>query len=166
MEIGPKTPPQCRKNPHFLFFFFEGFPKYQQDVKNCWLTLVVEKRIQVPYKITVPMKEKPTKNKHFRMIFSRWMFLVDPTGRMKLHPRNDVLPEVQEETQEELVELEGWKGDVKNKMIELNIIDISTDSSDEEDDIASIGMLRSMTMIKDPVEKVNPKSLVPVGGTG
>ena len=37
--------------------------------------------------ITVPTKEKPTKNKHFRMIFSRWMFLVDPTGRMKLHPK-------------------------------------------------------------------------------
>ena len=64
--------------------------------------------LQVPYKITVCPKERPTKNKQFRMKFFRWMFLVDPTGRIKLHPRNDVLPEVQEETQAELVELERW----------------------------------------------------------
>ena len=51
---------------------------------------------------------------------------MDPTGRMKLHQRNDILAEVQEETQEEMAELERWKGDV-------NIIDISTDSSDEEE---------------------------------
>merc|ERR1719394_1825059 len=87
------------------------------------------------------------------------MFLVDPTGRMKLHPRNDVLPEVQEETKEEMIELERWKGDV-------NIIDISTDSSDEEDDIASIELLQSMTKIKNSDERVCSKSLVPVGGTG
>ena len=60
---------------------------------------------------------------------------------------------------ESMIELERWKGDV-------NIIDISTDSSDKEDDIASIELLQSMTKIKDSDERVCPKSLVPVGGTG
>ena len=60
---------------------------------------------------------------------------------------------------ESMIELERWKGDV-------NIIDISTDSSDKEDDIASIELLQSMTKIKDSDERVCSKSLVPVGGTG
>ena len=58
-----------------------------------------------------------------------------------------------------MAELERWKGDI-------NIIDISTDSSDEEDDIASIEVLQSMTRIKNPVEEVYSKSLVPVGRIG
>ena len=27
MDLGLTPPPQCGKNPQFLFFFFEGFPK-------------------------------------------------------------------------------------------------------------------------------------------
>ena len=41
------TPPQCGKNPHFLFFFFEGFPKSVDTIRQFDVFRISAKMIQV-----------------------------------------------------------------------------------------------------------------------
>ena len=77
-----------------------------------------------PYVLKLHQKQRPTKNRHFKLKYSRWFFLADPINRVKLHGRSDTLEAIQEETLEEIKEIreevDRVEEEIKTKLVDLS----------------------------------------------
>ena len=77
-----------------------------------------------PYTIKINQKQNLTKNKHFKVKYSRWMFLSDPSGRIRNMGRSDILSIIQEETLDELKEIRAEVDRIDDK-VKTKILDLS-----------------------------------------
>ena len=77
-----------------------------------------------PYTIKINQKQNLTMNKHFKVKYSRWMFLSDPSGRIRNMGRSDILSIIQEETLDELKEIRAEVDRIDDK-VKTKILDLS-----------------------------------------
>ena len=76
-----------------------------------------------PYISKLNQKQHPTKSKHLKLKYSRWMFLPDPSGKVRIMGRSDILPTIKEDTlelKEIMEEVDRIEDKVKTKILDLS----------------------------------------------
>ena len=113
-----------------------------------------------PYIVKLNQKQHPTKNKHFKLKYSRWMFLPDQSGKVRIMGRSDMLPTIKEETLEELKEIMEEVDRIEDK-VKTKILDLSESLEELEEIKEEVERLEKEIKDKDE-RKFNNSGIIDI----